>query len=75
MDLPGPTIVGHLGCGTIVRRAAYLDVGGYSEVLGFGAEEGLLTLDLATRGWARSSADNCPASCDGSQLLLVAAGP
>jgi len=51
--LPGPSIIGHLGCGAVVRRSAYLDAGGYSEVLGFGGEEALLALDLAAGGWAQ----------------------
>ena len=41
-DLPGPRILGHLACGTIVRRAAYLQAGGYSELIRFGGEELLL---------------------------------
>lgn len=56
-DLPGPSILGHLGCGTVVRRSAYLEVGGYSEVLGFGGEEALLALDLAVHGWAQCYVD------------------
>ncbi|MGI9157625.1 MAG: glycosyltransferase family 2 protein [Marmoricola sp.] len=52
-SLPGPSIIGHLGCGAIVRRSAYLGVGGYSAILGFGGEERLLSLDLAAAGWAQ----------------------
>ena len=48
---PGPRILGHLACGAVVRRSAYLQVGGYSELLGFGGEELLLALDLAAAGW------------------------
>ncbi len=55
--LPGPSIMGHLGCGAVVRRAAYLEVGGYSAVLGFGGEEALLALDLAAHGWAQCYVD------------------
>jgi glycosyltransferase involved in cell wall biosynthesis len=51
--LPGPSIVGHLACGVVVRRSAYLQTGGYSRLLGFGGEERLLALDLARLGWAQ----------------------
>lgn len=52
--LPGPAILGHLACGVVVRRESYLEVGGYSTLLGFGGEERLLALDLATAGWGQS---------------------
>ena len=35
----------------VVRRDAYLGVGGFSELLFFGGEEHLLALDLAAAGW------------------------
>lgn len=49
--LPGPSVLGFLGCAAIVRRQAFLDAGGFSELLHFGAEERLLALDLAAREW------------------------
>ncbi|WP_083982306.1 glycosyltransferase family 2 protein [Actinomadura hibisca] len=49
-DLPGPSILGFLACSIIVRREAFLAVGGFSEVLHFGGEEELLALDLAAAG-------------------------
>lgn len=67
-DLPGPLIMGHLGCGTIVRRRAYLGVGGYSPVLGFGAEERLLALDLAAAGWQQCYVGEVVAHHDPSPL-------
>ncbi|ASO19591.1 GT2 family glycosyltransferase [Actinoalloteichus hoggarensis] len=51
-DLPGPSILGFLACAAIVRRQAFLEVGGFSRLLHFGAEERLLAVDLAARGWA-----------------------
>jgi GT2 family glycosyltransferase len=51
--LPGPSVIGHLACGAVVRREAFLAAGGYSRVLGFGGEEALLALDLAAAGWAQ----------------------
>jgi GT2 family glycosyltransferase len=50
--LPGPRVVGFLGCGTVVRREAYLEVGGFSRLLFIGGEEQLFAYDLAAAGWA-----------------------
>ena len=48
---PGPAVLGHLACGVVVRRSAYLAAGGYSPLLEFGGEEQLLSLDFAAAGW------------------------
>jgi GT2 family glycosyltransferase len=53
-DLPGPAVLGFVACGAVVRRDAYLECGGFSRILGFGGEEGLLALDLVRRGWLLS---------------------
>jgi GT2 family glycosyltransferase len=50
-DLPGPSILGFMTCAAIVRRSAFLAVGGFSELLHFYGEEQLLALDLAALGW------------------------
>ncbi|MEW2353845.1 glycosyltransferase family 2 protein [Spirillospora sp. NPDC029432] len=50
-DLPGRAILGFLACSAVVRRDAFLAVGGFSETLHFGGEEELLALDLAAAGW------------------------
>lgn len=52
--LPGPAVLGFLGCAAIVRREAFLQVGGYSELLFFVGEERLLAYDLAAAGWGLS---------------------
>jgi GT2 family glycosyltransferase len=52
--LPGPAVLGFLGCAAVVRREAFLEVGGYSEVLFFVGEERLLAYDLAAAGWGLS---------------------
>jgi GT2 family glycosyltransferase len=49
---PGPAVLGFLACSAVLRRRAFLDVGGFSPLLHFGAEETLLSYDLAALGWA-----------------------
>ncbi len=51
LGLPGPAVLGFLACGAVVRRSAFLTVGGFSEQFGVGGEEELLALDLAAAGW------------------------
>jgi hypothetical protein len=41
-DLPGPPVLGFVACGAVVRRSAYLAVGGFSPVVFFLGEETLL---------------------------------
>ncbi|WP_069812104.1 glycosyltransferase family 2 protein [Streptomyces sp. TP-A0874] len=53
-DLPGRPVLGFLGCAAVVRRRAFLAVGGYHPLLFFGAEETLLAYDLAAGGWGVS---------------------
>jgi GT2 family glycosyltransferase len=50
-DLPGPSVLGFLACGAVVRREAYLAAGGFDDVVFFMGEEERLALDLATLGW------------------------
>jgi N-acetylglucosaminyl-diphospho-decaprenol L-rhamnosyltransferase len=49
--LPGPPVLGFVACGAVVRRDAYLEVGGFSDLLFFLGEERLVAFDLAARGW------------------------
>jgi GT2 family glycosyltransferase len=51
-DLPGPAVLGFLACGAVVRRSAFLAVGGFSWLLFFLGEEAQLAYDLAANGWA-----------------------
>jgi GT2 family glycosyltransferase len=46
----GP-VLGFLACGALVRRSAYLAVGGFHPRLEVGGEEELLAIDLAAAGW------------------------
>lgn len=49
-DLPGPSVLGFVACGAVVRRTAFLDVGGFHARYGIGGEEELLAIDLAAAG-------------------------
>jgi GT2 family glycosyltransferase len=49
--LPGPRILGFLGCAAVFRREAFLAAGGFSRLLFHGGEEQLLAYDLAAAGW------------------------
>ncbi len=53
-DLPGPSVLGFLACSAIVRRRAYLAVGGFEPLLFFLAEEMVLAVHLAAAGWGLS---------------------
>jgi GT2 family glycosyltransferase len=48
---PGSAIVSFMAGASIVRRDAFLSVGGYHERYHIGAEEPLAALDLLARGW------------------------
>ncbi|MGW0549553.1 glycosyltransferase family 2 protein [Streptomyces altiplanensis] len=50
-DLPGRSVLGFLACAAVVRRAAFLEAGGFHPLLGVGGEEQLLAIDLEARGW------------------------
>jgi GT2 family glycosyltransferase len=49
--LPGPPVLGFLACASVVRRRAFLEVGGFDRLLFFVGEEQMLAMDLAARGW------------------------
>jgi GT2 family glycosyltransferase len=56
-DLPGPSILGFLACAVVVRREAFLQVGGFDPVVGFLGEEERVALDLAAAGWGMAYVD------------------
>ncbi|BBH70856.1 glycosyl transferase [Actinoplanes sp. OR16] len=49
--VPGPKILGFLSCAVVVRREAFLAVGGFEPRLFVYGEESLLAMDLAAAGW------------------------
>jgi GT2 family glycosyltransferase len=51
VDLPGPSVLGFVCCASIVRREAFLQVGGFNPVLFFPGEERLFSWDMAASGW------------------------
>jgi GT2 family glycosyltransferase len=55
--LPGPALVGFLAGASMIRRAAFLQVGGFEPRFFIGGEEELLTLDLLSAGWEISYVD------------------
>ncbi|RBY90864.1 glycosyltransferase family 2 protein [Blastococcus sp. TF02A-26] len=56
-DLPGPSLLGFVACGAMVRTEAFLAVGGFDPVVRFPGEEERLSLDLATAGWGLAYVD------------------
>ena len=57
VPLPGPPVLGFLACAAIVRRDAVLACGGFHPRYGFGGEEELLAMDLASAGWELAYVD------------------
>jgi GT2 family glycosyltransferase len=57
-DFPGVPVLGFLACAAVVRRSAFLRVGGFSPLLFFTAEEMLLAYDLASAGFALAYLDD-----------------
>jgi GT2 family glycosyltransferase len=51
VGLPGPEVLGFMACGSVVRREAFLQAGGFDDVVVFPGEEERLALDLAAHGW------------------------
>jgi GT2 family glycosyltransferase len=56
-DLPGPSVLGFVACGAVVRCSAFLAVHGFHPRFGVGGEEELLAVDLAARGWGLAYVD------------------
>lgn len=55
---PYPRIVGFVACGAVVRRTAFLEVGGFDAVVRFPGEEQILALDLLACGWELAYVDD-----------------
>lgn len=57
-DLPGPSLLGFVACGAVVRRKSFLGAGGFDDLLEFGGEEQLLAQDLAAAGCGLAYVDD-----------------
>lgn len=57
-DLPGPALLGFVACAAVVRREAFLAVGGFDDVVVFPGEEERVALDLAAAGWGLAYAES-----------------
>lgn len=53
----GPDVLGFAACAAVVRRSAFLAVGGFDPVVHFPGEEERVALDLTAAGWLLSYAD------------------
>jgi GT2 family glycosyltransferase len=51
VDGLGPAVLGFVACGAVVRRDAFLAVGGFDARYGIGGEETRLAVELANAGW------------------------
>ncbi|REE99416.1 glycosyltransferase family 2 protein [Thermomonospora umbrina] len=60
-DLPGPSVMGFRACSAVVRRRAFLDAGGFDDLLFFDGAESLLALDLAAAGWGLAYVEDATA--------------
>ncbi|MBA2774088.1 MAG: glycosyltransferase [Nocardioidaceae bacterium] len=49
--VPGAAVLGFVACGCIVRKEAFLGVGGFDDVVFFPGEEQRVAYDLAAAGW------------------------
>jgi GT2 family glycosyltransferase len=56
-DLPGPSLLGFVACGAMVRSEAFEQVGGFDPVVRFPGEEERVALDLAAAGWGLAYVD------------------
>jgi N-acetylglucosaminyl-diphospho-decaprenol L-rhamnosyltransferase len=54
---PGKPVLGFLACASVMRRDAFLSVGGFRSELGIGGEEQLLAVDLVAAGWQLAYVD------------------
>jgi GT2 family glycosyltransferase len=72
-DMPGPSVLGFVACGAVVRRAPFLRAGGFDARYGIGGEEELLAVDLARAGWGLAYVDEVVAHHHPSPLRNRAA--
>src|SRR5215213_4387539 len=59
--IPGPPVLGFVACASVVRRDAFLAVGGFDAHYGVGGEERPLAIALASAGWSLAYVPACAA--------------
>jgi GT2 family glycosyltransferase len=55
--LPGPAILGFLAGASVIRKSAFLEVGGFEPRFFIGGEESLVAVDLMAAGWGLAYVD------------------
>ncbi|GAB4024848.1 glycosyltransferase family 2 protein [Spirosoma koreense] len=56
--LPGPAVLGFVCCAVVVRREAYLSIGGFDRRFAVAGEERLFSVDMRTKGWSLAYAED-----------------
>ncbi|RRB11099.1 glycosyltransferase [Larkinella knui] len=56
--LPGPAILGFVCCAVVVRKAAFMDVGGFHRRFAIAGEERMFSVDMRTKGWSLAYAED-----------------
>jgi glycosyltransferase involved in cell wall biosynthesis len=70
---PGMAILGFLAGASVIRRAAFLEVGGFEPRFFIGGEETLVAWDLAAAGWQMDAAGaSAPPQCPVGHLVEAA---
>jgi GT2 family glycosyltransferase len=72
--LPGPALLGFLAGASVVRRSAFLEIGGFEPRFFIGGEEELLTLNLLGAGWELCYVDDVAIHHHPSEVNRDAAG-
>ena len=57
-SLDAPRVLGFLACGAVLRRRAFVEVGGFNPHFSGGGEERLLAIDLARADWKAAYLDD-----------------
>jgi len=70
--LPGPAVLGFVCCAVVVRRQAFLDVGGFNRNFAIAGEERMFSVDMRTKGWSLAYAEDMVAHHYPSKLRNIA---
>ncbi|GAB3027132.1 glycosyltransferase family 2 protein [Spirosoma pulveris] len=70
--LPGPAVLGFVCCAAVVRKEAYLSIGGFDSRFAIAGEERMFSVDMRTHGWSLAYADDMVAHHYPSKLRNLA---